>query len=48
MTGIGGAATRFGHAEVLYVTELIGLVMIYAGYRYNSAGRAEQPVRGDA
>lgn len=38
LPGIGGAATRFGHTEVLYVTELIGLSMIYVGYRYNIAG----------
>jgi len=36
LPGIGGAFTRFGHTEVLYVTELIGLVMIYIGYRYNT------------
>lgn len=33
LPGIGGTATRFGHVEVLYVTELIGLVFIYIGYR---------------
>lgn len=33
LPGIGGTATRFGHTEVLYVTELIGLVLIYLGYR---------------
>ena len=33
LPGIGGAATRYGHTEVLYVTELIGLVLIYVGYR---------------
>jgi hypothetical protein len=37
LPGIGGAFTRFGHTEVLYVTELLGLVLIYAGYRYNIA-----------
>jgi hypothetical protein len=36
LPGIGGAFTRFGHTEVLYVTELIGLLMIYVGYRYNT------------
>lgn len=35
LPGIGGAATRFGHVEVLYVTELIGLCLIYVGYRFN-------------
>ena len=33
LPGIGGTFTRFGHVEVLYVTELIGLVFIYVGYR---------------
>lgn len=33
LPGIGGTATRFGHTEVLYVTELIGLVLIWLGYR---------------
>jgi hypothetical protein len=38
LPGIGGAFTRFGHTEVLYVTELIGLCLIYAGYRFNVGG----------
>ncbi len=33
LPGIGGAFTRAGYTEVLYVMELIGLVLIYAGYR---------------
>ena len=33
LPGIGGTFTRFGHVEVLYVTELLGLLLIYAGYR---------------
>jgi hypothetical protein len=33
LPGIGGMATRFGHVAVLFVTELIGLILIYAGYR---------------
>jgi hypothetical protein len=33
LPGIGGSFTRFGHVEVLYVTELAGLLLIYAGYR---------------
>jgi hypothetical protein len=32
LPGIGGTATRFGHVEVLYITELIGLICIYFGY----------------
>lgn len=34
LPGIGGAFTRFGHTEVLYVTEFLGLVLIYLGYRF--------------
>jgi hypothetical protein len=33
LPGIGGTATRFGFVEALYVTELLGLLLIYAGYR---------------
>ncbi len=36
LPGIGGTATRMGHTEVLYVTELIGLLLIWAGYRFNT------------
>jgi len=38
LPGIGGTFTRFGHVEVLYVTEFIGLTMIFVGYRYSIAG----------
>lgn len=40
LPGIGGSFTRFGHVEVLYVTELIGLVLIYVGYRFNTRSPA--------
>jgi hypothetical protein len=33
LPGIGGTATRMGYTEVLYVTELIGLVLTWTGYR---------------
>src|SRR5688572_11335737 len=33
LPGIGGTATRMGHVEVLYVTELVGLLLTWAGYR---------------
>jgi hypothetical protein len=33
LPGIGGSATRFGYTEVLYVTELIGLLLTWSGYR---------------
>ena len=35
LPGIGGTATRLGHTEVLYVTEFVGLALIWAGYRWN-------------
>lgn len=38
LPGIGGTFTRFGHVEVLYVTELIGLVLIFAGFRTATGG----------
>ncbi len=37
LPGIGGSFTRAGFVEVLYVTELIGLLFIYGGYRLNIA-----------
>jgi hypothetical protein len=33
LPGIGGTATRMGHVEVLYVTELVGLLLTWTGYR---------------
>lgn len=35
LPGIGGTFTRMGYVEVLYVTELIGISLIYLGYLYN-------------
>jgi len=35
LPGIGGSFTRFGFVEVLYVTEFLGIILIYIGYRYN-------------
>lgn len=40
LPGIGGSFTRFGHVEVLYVTEFVGLLLIYAGYRLNTTSPA--------
>lgn len=36
LPGIGGSFTRFGHVEVLYVTEFVGLLLIFSGYRLNT------------
>jgi len=35
LPGIGGTATRFGHTEVLYVMEFLGIILIWIGYRFN-------------
>lgn len=43
LPGIGGSFTRFGYTEVLYVTELLGLALLFVGYRYNTAGGLRLP-----
>nr|HQV34601.1 hypothetical protein [Calditrichia bacterium] len=43
LPGIGGTFTRMGYMEVLYVTELMGLLLIYIGYRYNVANPLREP-----
>jgi len=56
LPGIGGTATRFGHTEVLYIMEFLGLIMIWIGYRYNvmpggrgaPAGQTERAVGSTA
>ena len=49
LPGIGGSFTRFGHVEVLYVTELVGIVLIYFGYRFNvGGGKAPAPAPREA
>ena len=35
LPGIGGTFTRMGYVEVLYVTECVGLLFIFAGFRLN-------------
>jgi len=40
LPGIGGSFARAGVIEVLYVTELIGLLLIWAGYRVIVGDRA--------
>jgi hypothetical protein len=46
--GIGGTATRFGHVEVLYVTEFAGLILIWMGYRWNVRTPAARRVQHGA
>ena len=47
LPGIGGAFTRFGHTEVLYVTELIGLLLIFGGYRLNTVSHSANPASNE-
>jgi len=44
LPGIGGSMTRAGYVEALYITELVGLLCIYAGYRMNISGKTAQAV----
>jgi len=39
LPGIGGSFTRMGYVNVLFVTELIGLALIYVGYRIIKADK---------
>ena len=51
LPGIGGTATRMGYTEVLYVMELLGIILIWIGYRYNvrpGARGAPHPVERSA
>ena len=41
LPGIGGSFTRFGHTEVLYVTEFIGIILMFIGYRFATQRPAE-------
>lgn len=41
LPGIGGSFTRAGYVEVLYATEIIGLLLIWAGYRSMTKAPAE-------
>jgi hypothetical protein len=34
LPGIGGTSARMGYVEILYVTELAGLILIWMGYRW--------------
>lgn len=34
LPGIGGASSRMGHTEILYIGEFIGILLIFFGYKY--------------
>ena len=44
LPGIGGTATRMGYVEVLYITEFVGLLLIWQGYRMSVSTPAPAPV----
>jgi hypothetical protein len=47
LPGIGGAFSRAGHTEILYIMEILGLSLIWLGYWYNTRRRAAvAPVPG--
>ena len=48
LPGIGGTATRMGYTEVLYVTELIGLLLTWTGYRMSVRPAAAPTHRREA
>jgi hypothetical protein len=43
LPGIGGTATRMGYVEVLYVTELAGMLLTWTGYRISVRPVASAP-----
>lgn len=47
LPGIGGTATVFGHTEVLYVMEFLGIILIWIGYRYNVTPPGRQAPRAE-
>jgi hypothetical protein len=40
LPGIGGSFTRAGYVEVLYITEFIGIIFIFIGYRFSVSSRS--------
>jgi len=45
LPGIGGTFTRLGYVNVLFVTELTGLLLIYIGYRIIKSGNHDTKVK---
>ena len=48
MPAIGGAYTRFGYTQALYVGEFVGLIIIWLGYWFNIRKRQVDQPRPDA
>jgi hypothetical protein len=34
LPGVGGMGSRMGHTELLYISEFIGMILIWIGYKY--------------
>jgi hypothetical protein len=47
LPGIGGVAAKSGGVELLYITELIGLILIWAGYQFCVLPDASRPLSND-
>lgn len=47
LPGIGGSFTRFGHTEVLYVTEFVGIVLMFLGYHFATRRPGKAPYVAD-
>ncbi len=45
LPGIGGSFTRAGYTEVLYVTEFVGIILIFFGYRMSTRASASEESR---
>jgi hypothetical protein len=41
LPGIGGTFTRMGYVEVLFMTEILGLFLIYVGYKIVKSGKRQ-------
>ena len=42
LPGIGGISSRAGYTKVLYIGELIGIIIIWIGYWYNTSKREDR------
>ena len=42
LPGIGGVSSRAGYTEVLYIGEIIGIVLIWAGYWYKTTKKDQE------
>ncbi len=47
LPGIGGSFTRAGYTEVLYVTEFVGIVLIFVGFRISTQSHSADSAQAD-